>query len=53
MATMDCARSQELFSDHLEGSLHSILRAELDADLATCGECRSLRGAVADVREAL
>ncbi len=50
---MDCPRSQELLSDHLEGSLDAILRAELDAHLATCGECRSLREAVAEVVDAL
>ena len=50
---MDCPRSQELLSDHLEGSLHAILHAELDAHLATCGECRSLREAVAEVVDAL
>lgn len=50
---MDCRRSQELFSDHLEGTLHAILRAELDDHLATCEDCRSLRQAVAEVVEAL
>jgi hypothetical protein len=50
---MDCARSQELLSDHLEGSLHAILRSELDAHLAGCVECRSLREAIGDVVEAL
>jgi anti-sigma factor RsiW len=50
---MDCRRSQELFSDHLEGSLHAILRGELDDHLATCRECRSLREAVGEVIEAL
>jgi hypothetical protein len=50
---MDCRRSQELFSDHLEGSLHAILRAELDDHLATCADCRSLQQAVAEVVEAL
>ena len=50
---MDCPRSQELLSDHVEGTLHAILRAELDAHLATCGECQSLREAVVDVVEAL
>ena len=44
----DCPRSQELFSDHLDGSLHAILRGELEAHLARCAECRSLREAVAD-----
>jgi predicted anti-sigma-YlaC factor YlaD len=50
---MDCARSQELLSDHLEGSLHTILRSELEVHLAGCVECRSLREAVAEVVDAL
>lgn len=50
---MDCARSQELLSDHLEGTLHTILRSELDVHLAGCGECRSLRDAMAEVVDAL
>jgi uncharacterized membrane protein len=50
---MDCARSQELMSDHLEGTLHAILRAELDGHLAACQDCRDLREAVAEVVEAL
>ena len=50
---MDCPRSQELLSDHLEGSLHAILRAELDDHLATCAKCRSVREAVGEVVEAL
>ena len=50
---MDCARSQELHSDHLEGTLHAILHSELDAHLAGCDECRSLREAVAEVVDAL
>jgi uncharacterized membrane protein len=50
---MDCARSQELLSDHLEGTLHAILHSELDAHLAGCDECRSLREAVAEVVDAL
>jgi hypothetical protein len=50
---MDCARSQELLSDHLEGTLHAILRSELDTHLAGCDECRSLREAVSEVVEAL
>jgi hypothetical protein len=53
MTTMDCPRAQELFSDHLEGVLHPILRAELDAHLASCAECPSLRAALADVVDAL
>jgi hypothetical protein len=50
---MDCARSQELLSDHLEGTLHAILRSELDGHLAGCDDCRSLREAVAEVVESL
>ena len=50
---MDCPRSQELFSDHLEGTLHEILRAELETHLSRCQECRSLRGSLAEVVEAL
>jgi len=50
---MDCPRSQELLSDHLEGDLHAILRAELETHLAACSDCRSLREAMAEVMEAL
>jgi len=50
---MDCPRSQELFSDHLEETLHDILRVELEAHLSTCEECRSLQGTVAEVIQAL
>jgi hypothetical protein len=50
---MDCRRAEELLSDHLEGMLHPILRAELDAHLARCAECGPLRAAVAEVVEAL
>lgn len=50
---MDCPRSQELFSDHLEGTLHDILRVELEGHLSTCEGCRSLQGTVAEVVEAL
>ncbi len=50
---MDCPRAQELLSDHLEGSLHAILRSELDAHLIGCEECRALREAVAEVVEVL
>jgi hypothetical protein len=50
---MDCRRAEELLSDHLEGALHPILRAELDSHLARCAECGPLRAAVAEVVEAL
>ena len=50
---MDCQRAEELLSDHLEGSLHSILGAELEAHLTSCEACQELRGAFAEVVEAL
>jgi predicted anti-sigma-YlaC factor YlaD len=53
MTTMDCPRAEELLSDHLEGALHPILRAELDAHLAECVRCARLRAAVAEVVETL
>jgi uncharacterized membrane protein len=53
MTTMDCQRAEELLSDELEGTLHEILRAELGAHLAACEDCRALRGAFAEVVEAL
>jgi len=53
MTTMDCPRAEELLSDHLEGVLHPILRAELDAHLAECDQCGPLRAALAEVVDAL
>ncbi len=50
---MDCPRAEELLSDHLEGALHPILRAELDAHLAECEQCGPLRAALAEVVDAL
>jgi hypothetical protein len=50
---MDCARAEELFSDHLEGILEPLLRAELERHLASCPNCRELRGALALVVDAL
>jgi len=46
---MDCPRAEELFSDHLDGTLHELLRSELEAHLAACAECRALRGAMGEV----
>jgi hypothetical protein len=51
--SMDCQRARELFSDHLDGSLHEILAAELERHVAACAECRALRGALTEVMEAL
>ena len=53
VTSMDCRRAEELFSDHLEGSLHEILRAELDAHLSSCEGCRGLREALGEVVTAL
>jgi anti-sigma factor RsiW len=50
---MDCPRAEELLSDHLEGALHEILRAELESHLARCADCRALRAALGEVVEAL
>lgn len=50
---MHCDRSQELLSDHCEGSLDPLLTAELDAHLAGCADCRSLRELLPEVVRAL
>jgi anti-sigma factor RsiW len=50
---MECQRAHELFSDHFEGSLHELLRRELEAHLASCGSCRELRDALGEVIGAL
>ncbi len=50
---MDCRRAEELFSDHLEGSLHPVLNAEVAGHLAHCTDCRLLRQAFTEVIEAL
>ena len=46
---MDCRRAEELFSDHLEGVLHEILKAGLEAHLASCEACRELRDSLGEV----
>jgi len=50
---MDCRRAEELFSLHLEGDLHPILRAELESHLEGCAGCRALRAAFAEAVETL
>ncbi len=50
---MDCQRAEELFSDHLEGTLHEILRVEVEAHVASCAGCAELRSALSDVVAAL
>jgi Putative zinc-finger len=47
--SMDHRRAEELFSDHLEGTLHAVLRAELERHLASCDACRRLHEAVSAV----
>jgi anti-sigma factor RsiW len=51
--SMDCRRAEELFSDHLEGTLSAVLRAELERHLGSCDACRPLHEAVALVMGAL
>jgi anti-sigma factor RsiW len=50
---MDCRRAEELLSDHLDGTLGDVLRAELEAHLGTCAACADLRDALAEVVDAL
>ncbi len=50
---MDCQRTEELLSDHLEGTLHEILRTEVERHLASCPACAELRSALAEVVAAL
>lgn len=50
---MDCARSQELLSDQLDGSLDALRARELEAHLLECPDCRSLRDALGEVVAAL
>jgi putative zinc finger protein len=51
--TLSCDRAAELLSDHYEGTLEGILARELDAHLARCAECASLRDALGDVIDLL
>jgi hypothetical protein len=50
---MECQRAEELLSDHLEGTLHEILRAEVESHLTGCAGCAELRSALAEVVAAL
>ena len=49
----DCARTEELLSDHLDGLLDPLLARELEDHLRSCAACRGLRDALAEVVEAL
>ena len=50
---MTCARSEELLSDHLDGTLAEPLHTELQTHLASCTPCRSLREELRFVVDAL
>jgi anti-sigma factor RsiW len=50
---MDCRRAEELLSDHHEGTLSPLLKAELDTHLEECPRCRALLEALGSVIEAL
>jgi anti-sigma factor RsiW len=51
--TLDCARTEELLSDHLEGALEDPLRADVARHLASCVRCRELAAALDEVVAAL
>jgi anti-sigma factor RsiW len=46
---VNCLRAEELFSDHLDGTLHELLRRELDGHVAACDRCAPLLAALEDV----
>lgn len=50
---MDCRVAEDLFSDHLEGTLPEELRADFERHLRECGSCRLLRAAFGEVVAAL
>jgi hypothetical protein len=52
-SVFDCARAEELLSDHLEGVLDPLLARELEDHLRSCAACRGLREALAEVVAAL
>jgi hypothetical protein len=51
--TLDCARVEELLSDHLEGGLDPLLARDVDDHLRECAACRGLREALSEVVAAL
>jgi anti-sigma factor RsiW len=52
-ARPDCARVEELLSDHVEGTLDAVLEAEVRAHLDVCDRCLELRAALREVIDAL
>lgn len=51
--SLDCRRAEELFSEHVDGSLEPRLRADLVAHLESCAECGPLYAAFQEVVVAL
>ena len=49
MTGIDCGRAEELLSDDLEGTLDPLLRADLNAHLSACPQCRALRATLEEV----
>lgn len=47
--TLPCRRAEELLSDHLDGTLDTVLDAEVSAHLAACERCGELREAMIEV----
>jgi hypothetical protein len=50
---MDCVVAEELLAEAVDGSLDEGRRAALDAHLEACVRCRTIRSALAEVREIL
>jgi hypothetical protein len=50
---LDCARAEELLSDHYEGALEDPLRTDLEHHLAACDRCPDLLAALGEVVSAL
>lgn len=48
-----CRRTDELLSDHLDGTLDAVLDADVRAHVAACDRCRELRAAMIEVLEVL
>ncbi len=51
--TLDCARAEELFSDHLEGALDKAVGDALEVHLSGCARCRELLDALGSVLDVL
>jgi hypothetical protein len=53
MSDLGCARTEELLSDHLDGTLDALLARDVGDHLATCHACAELRDTLAEVVDAL